>query len=78
MIQKIVHLGARGSPLLSRNQHHPHRAKKESKNGEEKRKVRKRHLEADKDRTLIKKIKTGQSASTRNERQGERTTTVAQ
>ena len=50
---------------------------KTSKDGEQKPKVRKRRLEADEDKSLIKKIKSGQGAIARNERQTEELQTLS-
>ena len=47
---------------------HKNGESKTSKDGEQKPKVRKRHLEAEEDRSQLKKIKSGQGAIERNGR----------
>ena len=80
MIQKIIHWG-KGKPIVV-SKPAPSSQSKEgesmtSKDGEPKPKVRKRRLEADEDRSLIKKIKSGQGAIARNERQTEELQTLS-
>ena len=80
MIQKIIHWGE-GKPIVVSKPAPSSQSKKgeskTSKDGEPKPKVRKRRLEADEDRSLIKKIKSGQGAIARNERQTEELQTLS-